>query len=217
MFLRNERSALKGRLPELHTALESTPTRELETEGGPAIKLFKSTGAGRLLAPEASGGLGATALEATRIQRAIGYRSPSEAIVSTMHHFSLASLMEAARDGDACICCSSLAIGSQNLLLASGFAEGTTGASVLSPSLTAEKVDGGYVLNGAKRPCSLSRSMDMLTASVAVEGEDGPELAVAAIPAPAEGIRVEIPRPVTYSTRSRISRAIRVSQRACLK
>jgi alkylation response protein AidB-like acyl-CoA dehydrogenase len=39
--------------------------------------------------------------------------------------------------------------------------------------MRAEEVPGGYVVNGSKKPCSLSKSMDLLTASVAVPQPDG--------------------------------------------
>ncbi|QNG20000.1 acyl-CoA/acyl-ACP dehydrogenase [Rhodococcus triatomae] len=191
MLLANEGCLLEARLPELFEALNAASLDELESEGGPAIKLFKGSRAGRLLAPVESGGLGASALDAVRIQRAVGARAPSLAVASTMHHFSLASLMEAARGGDGAHLLLLEAIAGENLLMASGFAEGTTGASVLTPSLSAERVEGGYRLDGAKRPCSLARSMDLLTASVSVDSPVGPELAVAVVPASAEGIEVE--------------------------
>ena len=52
-----------------------------------------------------------------------------------------------------------------------GFAEGRPGAGILSPTMTARPVEGGVVVDGAKKPCSLARSMTMLTASVDVQGQ----------------------------------------------
>ena len=47
-------------------------------------------------------------------------------------------------------------------------------------------------VSGRKQPCSLSRSMDLLTASVALEDPDGgTRMAIALIPAASEGITVE--------------------------
>jgi hypothetical protein len=58
------------------------------------------------------------------------------------------------------------------------------GAGLLVPA-----VPGG--LGGAKRPCSLSRSMDLLTASVLVPDESGQEqLVVALVPAGSPGLEV---------------------------
>ncbi|MCZ9347199.1 acyl-CoA dehydrogenase, partial [Streptomyces sp. TRM76130] len=79
-----------------------------------------------------------------------------------------------------------------NRIVASGFAEGRGGAGILDPSMTAEVTGDGIRINGVKRPCSLARSMDVLTASVLIPRKDGPgdELAVALVPADSEGLSV---------------------------
>ena len=76
------------------------------------------------------------------------------------------------------------------LLVASGFAEGRPSTSILDPMVTATSLNGGYVVNGSKKPCSLSNSMHILTASVAVPSPtgNGSRRAVAVVPADAEGI-----------------------------
>jgi alkylation response protein AidB-like acyl-CoA dehydrogenase len=59
--------------------------------------------------------------------------------------------------------------------------------------MRARKVDGMFLVSGTKKPCSLSRSMDVLTASVAVTGEvpdAASEFAVALVPADAPGLEV---------------------------
>ena len=80
------------------------------------------------------------------------------------------------------------AIAQQRLLVASGFAEGQSGRSILSPTMKAEPADGGWIVNGSKKPCSLTWSMDLLTASVALPSNGGTEVAVVLIPAKSEGI-----------------------------
>jgi alkylation response protein AidB-like acyl-CoA dehydrogenase len=78
------------------------------------------------------------------------------------------------------------------LLLASGFAEGKTGQSILVSTLRATPNENGYLLNGTKKPCSLSRSMDLLTASVLIEHPDGStERGIVAVPADAENLERE--------------------------
>lgn len=83
------------------------------------------------------------------------------------------------------------AVAPDGLLLASGWAEGRTDQNILAPSVVAERLPGGgYRVNGSKKPCSLSGSMDVLTASVQVTHEDGRSgLALMLIPAssPASG------------------------------
>ena len=52
------------------------------------------------------------------------------------------------------------------------------------------RVDGGLLVSGAKKPCSLTWSMDLMSASVAVADPDGgpDRSAVVLVPAPSEGI-----------------------------
>lgn len=78
-----------------------------------------------------------------------------------------------------------------NLLVASGWAEGSPGANIVIPAATARPVDGGYLVNGGKKPCSLARSMDVLTASAAVPVDGTPTLALLLIPANSPGVTVE--------------------------
>jgi alkylation response protein AidB-like acyl-CoA dehydrogenase len=82
------------------------------------------------------------------------------------------------------------AIAQQHLLLASGFAEGETGQSALRPLMQGRKAAQGIVVNGSKKPCSLSQSMNLLMASVSVRAEESGEgrFAVALIPAESKGI-----------------------------
>lgn len=141
--------------------------------------------------PKAQGGLGASALQAVRVHRAVGSRSPSLAIATTMHHFSVVSLVEAAAVGTGAESLLLEAVASQNLYVASGFAEGKTGQNILTSSMKVRRTPAGLVVNGSKKPCSLSSSMGLLTVSLCVPpGADGQPtgFAVAMIPADAEGV-----------------------------
>ncbi|MGW5611621.1 acyl-CoA dehydrogenase [Streptomyces sp. NPDC003753] len=189
-FLETERATLERFMPGLDADLTRIPLAELEKPGNPALALFKAAGGPNLLIPTEQGGDGATPLEAVRAQRAIGARSPSLGVATTMHHFSVASLAEASLgDGFEWMLLEGIAAG--RLLLASGFAEGRSGAAILSPTLRAVRRGGNLIVTGSKKPCSLSRSMDLLTASVAVTDEDGRErMAVAVIPVDSPGLEV---------------------------
>ncbi|MEV0598661.1 acyl-CoA dehydrogenase family protein [Streptomyces sp. NPDC050315] len=191
-FLERERTTLAKLLPGLDPALREIPLRDLERPGSPGIGLFRDSGGPGLLVPEAHYGRGASALDAVRVQRAIGSRSPSLAVATTMHHFSMATLVGLGTLGDGLEWLLIEGAASMNRIIASGFAEGRSGAGILDPSMTATVTDGGVQLNGVKRPCSLARSMDMLTASVVIPREDGQgdELAVALVPAESEGLSV---------------------------
>lgn len=188
-----EREILENYIPGLLDYLDRTPLMDLESRGSDAIAKFKEFGGTSLIVPKELGGRGATALEAVRAQRAIGSRSPSLGAATTMHHLSIASLIEFARGASEDDRALVKGLVGQHAVIASGFSEGTPGGSVFVPTMKAKRVGDVYVVNGSKKPCSLSGSMDLLTASVEVEGvgaKDG-ERAVALIPAALDGLTVE--------------------------
>ncbi|MEU4657100.1 acyl-CoA dehydrogenase family protein [Streptomyces sp. NPDC023723] len=191
-FLERERTTLAKLLPDLDPALRETPLMELERPGSPGIGLFRDSGGPGLLVPESHRGRGATALDALRVQRAIGSRSPSLAVATTMHHFSMATLVGLGGLGDGLEWMLIEGVAADNRIMASGFAEGRAGTGILDPSMTAEVTPDGIRVNGVKRPCSLAHSMDILTASVLIPREDGKgdELAIALVPAESAGLSV---------------------------
>lgn len=111
-----------------------------------------------------------------------------------MHHFSMATLvgLSESSGGEGLEWMLVQGVAADNRLMASGFAEGRTGTGILSPAMSATVTPDGVRITGVKRPCSLARSMDLLTASVMVPCEDGEgeELAVALVPAESEGLSV---------------------------
>lgn len=180
--------------PGMCAALADVPLAEREAPGGPVLDMFRKFGGPGLMVPAEYGGAGAGALEAARVVRAMASYSPSLGAATTMHHYTTATLFALARragrltDAQLDILA---AIAPANLLLASGWAEGNPGANIVVPAATARPVDGGYLVNGGKKPCSLSRSMNVLTASAAVPVEGTPTLALLLIPADSPGITVE--------------------------
>ncbi|MEV0262381.1 acyl-CoA dehydrogenase family protein [Streptomyces sp. NPDC050617] len=181
--------------PGLGQALEAVPPTAREAPGSPVIDLFRKHGGVSLLVPRRFGGQGADPVDGVRVMRAIGSYSPSLAAAVAMHHFTVAMLYALAAETGRLTPAQSAVLGRvvpEQLLLASGWAEGRTRQNILLPSVTARPDGDGYRLNGGKKPCSLSRSMDLLTASIAVEGPGGAsELALALIPAGSEGISVQ--------------------------
>lgn len=180
--------------PGLLKALDEVPPAERERPGNPAIDLFRAHEGVGLLIPEEFGGRGADPLDALRVQLALGAVSPSLVAAVTMHHFTVAMLYSlaatAGRLTDEQTALLHRIVPDQQLL-ASGWAEGRTAQNILRPAVTARPVPGGFLLTGAKKPCSLARSMSLLTASVAVSGDGGaPELALALVPADAPGLTV---------------------------
>ncbi|WP_053847521.1 acyl-CoA dehydrogenase family protein [Streptomyces sp. NRRL B-24085] len=180
--------------PGLIKALTEIPFADREAPGSPVIELLREHGGVGLLVPTDFGGLGADPVEAVQVQRALGSLSPSLAAAVTMHHFTVAMLYSLAAQPDRLTPAQLKVLSSvvsEQQLLASGWAEGRTQQNILAPSVTARPVDGGFRLSGSKKPCSLSRSMNLLTASIAVPGAGGePELAVALVPVPTPGLSV---------------------------
>lgn len=190
-FLDGDREALERLLPGLDAQLAASSLGELEQPGAPGIELFRTAGGAGLVVPTQHGGMGSTALDAVRVQRAVGARSPSLAVATTMHHFSLATLVELDRRSMGFEWLLLESVATENKLVASGFAEGRSGQGILEPTLTAKAEDGAYLLSGTKKPCSLSSSMDLLSASVAMPDEThGSRLAVVVVAADAPGLEV---------------------------
>lgn len=193
-FMQADRATCDRLLPGLRAELEGLSLAALEAEGGPAMELFRAHGGSNLLVPKAYGGLDADALEATRVVRVLGSLSPSLAVATAMHHFSIGTLFGIAdtfakdTDLDGLLL---ERVAGERMLVASGFAEGRSGQGILSPTMEAVPVEGGYLLNGSKKPCSLSTSMDLLTASVGMRQADGSvEMGFLLLPASTPGISV---------------------------
>jgi alkylation response protein AidB-like acyl-CoA dehydrogenase len=189
-LLAAERDCLERYLPGLDKQLADVPPLDLEQPGNSGLAAFRAAGGPALLVPTQFGGLGATLPDAVRVQRAIGSRSPSLAVATTMHHFSVASLVELTAAGDGFEWAMLTAIAENSWLLSSGFAEGRPGQHILTPTMRATRVPGGLSVSGVKKPCSLTWSMDLMSASVAVADPDGgpDRMAVILIPAGSDGL-----------------------------
>src|SRR4051794_32365564 len=171
-FLGTERDQLERFLPGLDSALKAIPLGVLEGRENPSIRMFKEAGGPALLIPAKYGGLGANAVDGARVLRAIASRAPSLGIVCTMHNFSVSTLVEWAvfREEYGEFLLAGLA--EHSMYLASGFAEGRSGSKPLEMTMRARRAPGGgWLLNGRKRPCTLTYSMDFLTCGVSVETE----------------------------------------------
>jgi alkylation response protein AidB-like acyl-CoA dehydrogenase len=187
-FLHRDRAVLETALPGFASRAAELPLLEREKEGSGLIDAFRDAGGPGVLVPAVHGGIGLSAVDAVRLHRAIGALSPSLAVAVTMHNFSIATLIEVSRRSDGMEFFLLEAVANDNRLVASGFAEGRPGQGILSPVMTATRNGSKVTLSGSKKPCSLSGSMDMLTASFQLV-EDGEErLAVALIPASSPGL-----------------------------
>lgn len=192
-LLRAERDALEAALPGLDARLREIPFDDREGTAAPTIALYRDAGGSGLLIPAELGGSGVDPRGGARIQRAIASRSPSLALAATMHNFTIAALGEYRGVFAADIAELLRAVSGQRLLMASGIAEGRTGEGILRATMRGTRVAGGYRISGSKKPCSLSRSMDFLTATFLVEPEAAgapARRAVALVPARSEGMTV---------------------------
>jgi alkylation response protein AidB-like acyl-CoA dehydrogenase len=187
------RAACEEHHPGLCAALDEIPLAEREVPGSPVIELFRKFGGVGLLVPTQYSGAGSDALDAIRVVRGLASYSPSLGAAITMHHFTAAMLYSLAGTADR-LSAAQLDLLSRivpdGMLMASGWAEGRPNQNILRPNVTARQDGTDWVLNGSKKPCSLSGSMDLLTASVALPGDTGDSLALALVPATTPGIRV---------------------------
>jgi alkylation response protein AidB-like acyl-CoA dehydrogenase len=187
-FLRQERETLERLLPGLDAALAGIPLMEMERPGNPSIPVYRRLGGPGLLIPKRLGGRGASALEAVRAQRAIACRAPSLAVATTMHHFTIATVMEVNLEAAGQEAEFLESVARDKLYVASGFAESQPGTSIQKSGLRMQRTPAGIVLSGSKKPCSLSQSMDLFTASTPpLPGMDA-GLAAVIIPADTPGI-----------------------------
>lgn len=179
--------------PGICAALAEIPLTEREAPGGPVLGIFRQFGGPALMVPPEYGGTGVSALTASRVVRAMSSYSPSLGAATTMHHYTIATLFALARTAGRLTPAQLdllAKIASANLIVASGWAEGKPGANIVIPAVTARATEGGYLVNGGKKPCSLARSMDVLTASAAVPVNGTAELALMLIPANSPGVSV---------------------------
>ncbi|MFZ8201773.1 hypothetical protein [Alteromonas portus] len=191
-ILDNERETINELLPGLDDKLSSYNLMELEASNSKGIELFKHHGGAGLLIPKDYGGKEASAVDAVRVTAAIASRSPSLAIATTMHQFSVASMIELAKTSEGFEWMLLDGIATDKRLMSSAFAEGMVSQSILQPTMKAHFNGKNWVISGIKKPCSLSKSMDLMTASVAMEHpEKGTVSGVALIPANSNGISIE--------------------------
>ncbi|MEV4640391.1 acyl-CoA dehydrogenase family protein [Actinoplanes sp. NPDC049548] len=168
-FLDRERAALDAALPGLDTELTALGVAAEARDSG-VVELFRKAGGGNLLIPAALGGLGASALTAVRVQRALGSRSPSLAVGGTMHHYKVAWLAGEVREPAKLDLLRQVA--QQRWLVASCGAEGSRG--LFNPGIEVRGAPGaGLIVSGTKRPCSLVWSMGVLSMLLATPA-DGP-------------------------------------------
>ncbi|PTU73146.1 acyl-CoA dehydrogenase family protein [Pseudomonas mangrovi] len=178
MSIQQARAATDRLLPGLTERLRNRGLMALEqAEPAELCALFRESGAAALLVPTQAGGMGAAPSDTLAVLRAVGSLCPSLAVMMTMHHHTIATIVQL---GGIVPAADELlgAIAANQLLVASAFAEGKPGSAIFNASLKASAVEGGYLLNGSKKPCTMSHGMDVIVAGVAPASGDGQGFAV---------------------------------------
>lgn len=173
--------------PGLAGALSEAGLTALEADSAMGIDIFRKLGRTGLFIPESLGGVDATATDALHYMLTIGSLAPSLSIVATMHHFSIASLAKSQQDFDELESFLLTSIASEGMLVSSAFAEARPNAGMFEPTMTAIRDGDNWLVNGSKKPCTMSRSMDLISASVTLAGDDG-GYAIMVAPATLPGI-----------------------------
>jgi len=164
-LLRTEREVLARALPGLEDALSALGFVGREVTEGAAIEAFRAYDGPGLLMPAEYGGLGCSALTALQVQIALGSLAPSLAVGTSMHHYKVAALASC-RGTLPGIETLLATIGENRWLVGSGGAEGQADGRLYEPTVTASENGLQILVNGTKRPCSLTWSMDVLSMMV---------------------------------------------------
>jgi acyl-CoA dehydrogenase len=140
----------------------------------------------RLAVPVELGGLGATWRQVVLAEERLGAWSGSAALAAAMHQYLVLVQRWRARRGAADAMAVLRRVAAEGLVLAT-----SGGSDWVSPTTTAEPVDGGFVLDGRKTFCSQAPVAGVLSTS-AVLGEPVPGAVVlhAGVPMSAPGVRV---------------------------
>lgn len=190
MFMDEDRDTLEQYAPGLDKHLADLGLEAIETaEPRYVAGLIRQYNLPGLWVLAELGGKGINAYDGIRVQRAIGSRSPSMALMLTMHNFTVSFCNGLAAVVPAC---ADLLrhTAEYNLLVASAFAEGRYGAGILDSTVYITRDDDGvYRINGSKKPCSMTHCADIITIGIAEKNPDGSKrTGMAILPADLPGI-----------------------------
>lgn len=166
MLLQEERTTTLALAPELVAQLESSSLLDFERCTPKQLAdLFRSTGQPGLSVATELGGGGADATALVQLHTWVASRCPSLAVMMTMHHHTVAGMMAGSTFFPE-IGGLLRMVAHDRLLVASGISEGRAHSPNLESNMTVRKADGGYVLNGSKKPCTMTHTFDVLTLGV---------------------------------------------------
>lgn len=190
MFMYEAREILEKYAPGLDSYLADLGLEALEAMKPHRLAdIIRQHQLPSLWIPQSLGGGGISPYEGIRLQRAIGSRAPSIAMMLTMHNFTLSFCNDLANVVPTCA--DMLHQTAQhNHLVASAFAEGRYGAGILDSTVYAIREESGnYRINGRKKPCSMTHCADIITLGIAATNADGQKrTGMAILPANLPGI-----------------------------
>ena len=139
---------------------------------------MRTSGYVGITVPRELGGAGANLLTLCRAQDALAQGAPATALGVNMHLFTVglaAELWQETRDEKIEFFLRAVAEG--NMIVAASISElETSGNNFRHAATRAERVDGGYKINGRKIFCSISPVMTALTSHALCDDEDGARL-----------------------------------------
>lgn len=190
-MLNASKETIEKYAPGFEAKLAKLGTVRLESGDEKLGNLFRESGLPGLLVAKTYGGHNASLLEGARVQRILGAHSPSLAVMSTMHSFTAAFCSQCqlfGSEGKKML----EDVAQSGALLASGFAEGRSGAGLFEYQSRATRDGTNFRVNGRKRPCTLASDMDYLTLGfLCHDYPGGPMPGVAMIPASNKGVRTQ--------------------------
>ena len=153
-------------MPELTILLETASLLELERGQSQSLaNMFRQHGQPGIVIAKELGGEGISAVKLAQLHTWVGAHCPSLAVMMTMHHHTAAGMMAASRffpDLQALLS----SVARDKLLVASGFAEGRAHANILESTMAVERTADGFVVNGSKKPCTMTHHFDAITFGV---------------------------------------------------
>ncbi len=190
MFMDEAREVLEQYSPGLNKYLSDLELTNVECmKPNDLANIIRQHQLPGLWVPQSLGGKGISPYDGIRIQRAIGARAPSMALMMTMHNFTISfckCLLDVVPT-----CADMLRKTAQhNLLVASAFAEGRYGSGILDSTVyVVRESNGDYTINGSKKPCSMTHCADIITLGIAEKTSEGVKrTGMAIIPAQHPGI-----------------------------
>ena len=189
-MLLEEREALRKTLPGIAQLLAQSDLLTLEGAGANAISgWFREHGAPHLLVPKSLGGSGRSLLDLALLMRAVAADCPSLGIMMLMHQHTLAALcFDEIPLG--CLKKFLTRVAESRMLVASAFAEARKGADLLDSSVTCVPRGDHFVVNGCKKPCTMSQFADFFLVGVS-HGSQPDRRGLALVPQDHASVKVE--------------------------